>query len=296
VTRGGSDPRSKIGAALHLLRWLEELAPRWESHAIGPDTFWQSLRGCLENVRGGKDTWRPQTSLRERLERMLAGDGPTVLTYQYRHLAEALEVYLRLLGKESSSPYVSDLINRLYPAPTRTEEKRSRIWPMQLASLESFGRAGKTLRSLVANQHADTPIILTGGDPIKLLELCGAYAMALLCEAPRGGCSCGACQSCENFKAGQHLGLVPPVDVGGVNGRERLRQVLEKTRTPTLAGRTVIVLDRIQECDPATLDMLLKTIEEPPTRCATVLLCSDLSRIGPAVRSRAQLIRLEAAC
>ncbi len=90
----------------------------------------------------------------------------------------------------------------------------------------------------------------------------------------------------------------------GLNDKGQLRQdiTVEQVRglnkffalRPALAGWRVGVIDALDETNLAGLNALLKTLEEPPSNAVLFLLSHGTKPILPTIRSRCQVLRLNA--
>ena len=156
--------------------------------------------------------------------------------------------------------------------------------------------------------------IFAGLDGVGKLKAACEWAKLLLCKNPIGekvGASgfvdsCGRCDSCRLFEAGSHSdfnhvykelleftrdgkGRTAPVELPIDVVREFL---IEKVFTkPTLSNRKVFVISEAEKLNASSQNALLKVLEEPPTYCCIILVCTRLERLLPTTRSRCQIIR-----
>ena len=82
------------------------------------------------------------------------------------------------------------------------------------------------------------------------------------------------------------LSTVIPVDEV-----RRLKSFLQHTSAGGDAWRVVIV-DRADDLNPNAANALLKSLEEPPTKCLFMLISSDPGRLLPTIRSRCRLMEV----
>jgi DNA polymerase-3 subunit delta' len=152
--------------------------------------------------------------------------------------------------------------------------------------------------------------IFAGPEGVGKFKTAHEWAKLLLCQNPttENGLTngCGSCQSCRLFEAGSHAdfnhvykelaeftregkGKKTPVDLPIDVIREFL---IEKVSTkPILSQRKVFVANEAEKLNLASQNALLKVLEEPPTYCCIILLCTRLERLLPTTKSRCQIIR-----
>lgn len=118
--------------------------------------------------------------------------------------------------------------------------------------------------------------------------------------------SCGACESCKAFQVGTHpdfqlvykelvqytrdgkgkkTPVALPIDV--------IREFLiEKVAArPILSENRVFVVREAEKLNIASQNSLLKVLEEPPKGSFFILICTQLEKLLPTIRSRCQIIR-----
>jgi len=118
--------------------------------------------------------------------------------------------------------------------------------------------------------------------------------------------SCGACESCRAFDAGSHPDFEhvykelleftkegkdrePPIDFPIAVAQEF---VLDKvSQKPALSTRRVFVLTEAEKLNNESQNCLLKVLEEPPSYCCIILVCTRPDKLLPTIRSRCQILR-----
>jgi DNA polymerase-3 subunit delta' len=136
------------------------------------------------------------------------------------------------------------------------------------------------------------------------------FAKLLLCKNPveRGDFndSCGNCASCRCFEAGSHPDFdhiykelikftkegkdkEKPVDFPIDVVREFL---IEKVSLkPALSTRRIFILTEAEKLNNQSQNCLLKVLEEPPSYCCIILICTRPEKLLPTIRSRCQILR-----
>ena len=169
-----------------------------------------------------------------------------------------------------------------------------------VASLEQAYDSGK-----VAHAY-----IFAGPDGVGKFTTAREFAKMLLCKNPvkKGDFtdSCGNCESCRAFDAGSHPDFEhvykelieftkdgkdkdPPVEFPIDVVREF---VIEKvSQRPALSTRRVFVLSEAEKLNNESQNCLLKVLEEPPSYCCIILVCTRPDKLLPTIRSRCQILR-----
>jgi DNA polymerase-3 subunit delta' len=169
-----------------------------------------------------------------------------------------------------------------------------------IADLEMAYAAGKVPHSY----------IFAGHDGVGKFTTAKEFAKLLLCKKPveRGDFndSCGSCESCQCFDAGSHPDfehvykeLIEFTRDG--KGKDRplefpidvVREFLiEKVSSkPALSARRVFILSEAEKLNNESQNCLLKVLEEPPSYCCIILVCTRPDKLLPTIRSRCQILR-----
>jgi DNA polymerase-3 subunit delta' len=157
------------------------------------------------------------------------------------------------------------------------------------------------------NPHA---YIFAGPDGVGRFKVAGEWAKMLLCSEPvkKGGFSdsCGSCESCRLFDAGSHPDFnhvykeLLEFTRDGKNKKTPLKFpidvvrefVIEKASSkPSLSQRKVFVLDEGEKLSNQAQNCLLKILEEPPSYCTIILLCTRLENLLATTKSRCRILR-----
>jgi DNA polymerase-3 subunit delta' len=171
---------------------------------------------------------------------------------------------------------------------------------------------GSLQQALAANRMAHA-YLFAGDDGVGKFTTAQAWAKMLLCEdrqavtsEPVFVDSCGLCHSCQMFDSGSHPDFRPiskeliqftkegknkktPVDMPIDVIREFL--IDKVANRPTTGQFVVYVMDEAEKVNTASQNALLKLLEEPPSHCVIILLCSRLDKMLPTTLSRCQLVR-----
>lgn len=185
---------------------------------------------------------------------------------------------------------------------------------MQLKDIHSQQNAINGLQRAFAFGKMAHACLFVGPDGVGKRTTALAWARMLLChnriEKKINGVltadSCGQCRSCKLFDAGTHpdfkliqkelsqfteegkgkdAPLEMPVDV--------IREfVIEKIAVKPVENEySIFVIDEAEKVNPSSQNAMLKVLEEPPSFCVLILLCSRLEQMLPTTKSRCRIIQ-----
>lgn len=163
----------------------------------------------------------------------------------------------------------------------------------------------KALWTRVAQAHRQQrlghALLLSGPRGLGKRLFARRLASLLLCEASSdSGDACGQCRGCQLLAAGQHPNLFwlrrEMNDRGDREKRDiSVDQIRDMIAKVSLAGHygapKLVVVDPADALSPASVNALLKTIEEPPPETRIALVSEQPMALLPTLRSRCQ--RLE---
>jgi DNA polymerase-3 subunit delta' len=152
--------------------------------------------------------------------------------------------------------------------------------------------------------------IFSGPDGVGRFKMAGELAKLLLCESPAGNGtadSCGVCASCRLFDFGTHPDfrhIFKELNKFSQNAELRKKSPSEFpidvvreffidviAGKPQIAKRTVYVLSEAEKLNASAQNAILKTLEEPPSHCVIILLCTKTERLLDTILSRCQVYR-----
>lgn len=155
--------------------------------------------------------------------------------------------------------------------------------------------------------------LFSGEDGVGKFTTARAWAKMLLCQnrkqrpgEPAFFDSCGQCASCRQFEGGGHPDFQPiykelveftedgknkktPVDMPVDVIREFL--ICKVSNRPQVSQHVVYVVQEAEKVNASSQNAMLKVLEEPPSFCVIILLCSRLEKMLPTTLSRCQLVR-----
>jgi len=184
---------------------------------------------------------------------------------------------------------------------------------MSLKDIFCQDKAIDSLQRAYASGRMAHAYLFAGDDGVGKFTTAKSWAKMLLCENkqtadddPAFMDGCGVCHSCQLFESGGHPDFRPiykelvqftkkgkgkktPVDMPIDVIREFL--IDKVANRPTQGQFVVYVMDEAEKVNAASQNALLKILEEPPSYCVIILLCSRLDKMLPTTLSRCQSIR-----
>ncbi|MBN2589941.1 MAG: hypothetical protein JXA96_08755 [Sedimentisphaerales bacterium] len=166
------------------------------------------------------------------------------------------------------------------------------------------------LQRAFKSDRASHAYIFAGPEGVGKFLTASQWAKLLLCNEPviEAGFSqaCDTCQSCKIFELGTHpdfihiykelreftengKGKAAPLDMPVDVIREMLNAKVSVR--PNLSKRKVFVVSETEKMNASSQNCMLKVLEEPPTYCCIILLCTRLEKLLPTTKSRAHIIR-----
>ena len=135
--------------------------------------------------------------------------------------------------------------------------------------------------------------IVTGPSEESRAALAKRLSAAFVCSSDTGTVPCGVCAGCRKAENGNHPDIIT-VD-RDADKREirvdRIRAVAgDAAVMPNEAKRKVYLINNADTMNPQAQNALLKTLEEPPSHAAFVLLTENTAALLPTVRSRCMLL------
>ena len=117
-----------------------------------------------------------------------------------------------------------------------------------------------------------------------------AFAATLQCEQ---GVGCGVCQACRTVLAGTHPDVtVVATDKLSIAKEEVRGLVLTAQRAPATGRHRVLIVEDADRMSAGTLNVLLKSIEEPPPATVWMLCAPSAEDLAPTIRSRCRVVTL----
>lgn len=115
-------------------------------------------------------------------------------------------------------------------------------------------------------------------------------AQSILCKRGHFMDPCEKCNDCVNCEKGNHPSIIKIGKDEALHiKREEVFSALEEVRMKTGRPRFIII-DNAERLNPASANLLLKTLEEPPPKTFFILITAELHSLLPTIRSRCKSI------
>ncbi len=157
----------------------------------------------------------------------------------------------------------------------------------------------KTLANMIENGTFPHALILSGPLGSGKHLLANEIAAALLCHESKNAAyplPCGRCPACQKIKAGQcpDLTYVSPEEGKTQLTVERIRSVrADMVLAANDSDYKIYIIEAADAMNAAAQNALLISLEEPPKGVIILLLCEQLEKLLPTVKSRCQILRTE---
>jgi DNA polymerase-3 subunit delta' len=169
-------------------------------------------------------------------------------------------------------------------------------------------RAISVLRAAMAAERIAPAYLFVGPPGVGKYLTAREFVKALNCERGDGD-GCDQCANCRLVERDELPDLYEPgggskrigkTATTGEKGRGSLGEIVSRLHYPAMMGRhKVVILDPADGLTPEAGNMLLKTLEEPPSATLFILVTTLESSVLPTLVSRCQRLRfppLPAAC
>lgn len=141
-------------------------------------------------------------------------------------------------------------------------------------------------------------LLLTGPAGIGKHALALNFAQSLLCQQPAAdGQACQQCPACERVRAGSHPDLlrIEPEEEGKPIKVGQVRDLIDTLALAShYGGYRIVVMQPADAMNTSAANSFLKTLEEPPAKTILILVSAMPSRLPATIRSRCQLLALNA--
>jgi DNA polymerase III subunit delta' len=181
---------------------------------------------------------------------------------------------------------------------------------MSLKTIFCQEKALSAIQSAFAVDKVAHAYIFAGPDGVGKFTTAREFAKLLLCKTPVEkndfADSCRNCESCRVFDGGSHPDfehIYKELIKFTKDGKDKetpvefpidvVREfVLDKVnQRPALSARRVFVLTEAEKLNNESQNCLLKVLEEPPSYCCIILICTRPETLLPTIRSRCQILR-----
>lgn len=150
------------------------------------------------------------------------------------------------------------------------------------------GLLGNEPIKAVLNSHPFHAYLIEGPEGSGKHTLADLITNALVCQGENP--PCGVCRQCYKFREKCHPDIFDiPSDISA----DAMRGILaEMALVPNDAAHRVYRIENAERLHPTVQNLLLKTLEEPPSYAVFLLLCNAKEGVLQTVRSRCQTLTM----
>ena len=155
-------------------------------------------------------------------------------------------------------------------------------------SVESHTEIRKALLKSIQNNNLSPALLFYGPRGIGKKRTAFEILRTLICSSFP---SCKNCRVCRQIENKQHPSLLF-IEPEGLNIKiEVISKIRSFISLQSFSSCRAVVIDQAHTMNHQTQNALLKSLEEPPQGAHFILICSQMAKLLPTIRSRTQLIR-----
>ena len=162
-----------------------------------------------------------------------------------------------------------------------------RYRPQKWSDLKGQDHVSHTLRNAVREEQVSHAYLFSGPRGTGKTSSARILAKALNCPNQVDGEPCGTCDSCVGITEGRSLDVVE-LDAASNRGVDAMRDLVSRAALGTPGRWKVYIVDEVHMLTTEASNMLLKTLEEPPSHVIFVLATTEPQKVLPTIRSRTQ--------
>ena len=166
--------------------------------------------------------------------------------------------------------------------------------PQRFSDVVGQDHVTRTLGNALEQNRIAHGYIFSGHRGIGKTTIARILAMALNCRRAIGSPErptyepCGACESCEEVRAGNAVDVIE-IDAATNRGIDEIRELRDAARyRPARDRYKIYILDEAHQITDAAFNALLKTLEEPPDHVVFMMATTQPEDILQTIRSRCQ--------
>ena len=165
----------------------------------------------------------------------------------------------------------------------------ARKWrPQSFGDVVGQQHVVRTLKNAISQNRTAHAYLFVGPRGVGKTTLARIFAKAMNCASPRNGEPCCECESCLAIAQDRSLDVLE-VDAASRNSTNDMRELSEDVLTRPVGGKyKIYIIDEVHMLSKAAWNVLLKTVEEPPSHVKFIFATTEVHQVLPTIISRCQ--------
>ena len=146
----------------------------------------------------------------------------------------------------------------------------------------------QTLRNEVKAGRISNSYLFYGLRGSGKTSIARIFARAINCESINDGEPCQSCKPCS-----EPIDIIE-MDAASNNNIDNIRKLVEEVKyVPTIAKYKIYIIDEVHMLSTSAFNVLLKTIEEPPSHIVFIFCTTELNKVPDTIKSRCQMFNFK---
>ncbi len=170
----------------------------------------------------------------------------------------------------------------------------ARKWrPQRFADVVGQEHVLRTLLNAIISGRTAHAYLFVGSRGIGKTTLSRIFAKAMNCHNPQNGEPCCQCDSCLATAEDRNLDIIE-IDAASRNTVGEMRSLTEEVLTAPVGGKyKIYIIDEVHMLSAQAWNVLLKTVEEPPSHVKFIFATTEVHKVLPTILSRCQRFDLQ---
>lgn len=143
---------------------------------------------------------------------------------------------------------------------------------------------------LIQSQSLEGSFLFVGPSGIGKIKATYAMIQQALCEKKQTE-ACGQCGSCVRVSQKQHESVLHIKAEGALIKVDQAHEILHFCQLRSLSKKRFVLIEDAEKLGAATANILLKTLEEPPTGTVFIMTAASTTSVLSTIRSRSKVFK-----